>query len=182
MKILVGSENPVKINSVKDAFLKYFSDIEVLGVKVKSGVPDQPIGEQTFEGAKNRACALKEINEKEKLQADYFVGIEGGVMEQYSRWFGFGAMCIVDKTGKTGYGMSPHFELPESVMKKLLEGVELGTVMDELTETSNIKQREGAIGYFTKNKMTRQELYVPGLITALVPFLNQELFFNQEQS
>lgn len=177
MKILVGSKNPVKIDSVKEAFSKYFENIEVIGMKVDSKVSDQPINDETFEGAKNRALELKKINEKEKLEAEYFIGIEGGIIKSYSKWFAVGIMCIINKDGKMGFGASPHFELPEKIIKKLLEGIELGLVMDEITGEINIKQKGGAIGYFSKEVMKRKDLYVSGLITALIPFLNKELYF-----
>jgi len=176
-KILVGSKNPVKIESVKEAFSNFFEDIEVIGIKVDSKVSDQPINEETFDGAKNRALELKKINEEQNLGAKFFVGIEGGLIKTYSKWLSCGGMCVVDAEGRMGFGTSPHFELPEKVIKKLLEGVELGLVMDEIMGEENVKQKGGAIGFFTKNVMRRKDLYVPGLIVALVPLLNKELFF-----
>lgn len=175
-KILVGSKNPVKIISVKEAFEKYFEHVEVIGFDVNSGVSDQPVNEETFEGAKNRALELIEKDKKENLSTDYFVGIEGGIIQLYSKWFAFGCMCIADKEGKTGFGTSAHFELPKKVVDELLTGKELGDIMDSIQNKSNTKQEKGAIGYFTKGVMSRSELYVPGLITALIPFLHKELF------
>jgi inosine/xanthosine triphosphatase len=174
-KILVGSKNPVKIRSVKDAFEKYFENVEVIGINVNSKVPNQPVNEETFKGAKNRTLELIGINKEMKLNADFFVGIEGGITQIYYRWFAFGCMCIADKEGKTGFGTSAHFELPNAIVKELLNGKELGDVMDDIQNKSNTKQQHGAIGYFTNGVMNRSELYVPGLITALIPFLHQEL-------
>ena len=176
-KILVGSKNPVKISSVETAFLKYFESISVIGFDVNSKVSDQPVNEETFEGAKNRALELIEKDKKENLGANYFVGIEGGIIQVYSKWFAFGCMCIANREGKTGFGTSAHFELPKGIVDKLMNGKELGDVMDEIQNKSNTKQKHGAIGYFTNGIMSRSELYVPGLITALIPFLHQEHFF-----
>ena len=176
-KILVGSKNPVKITSVKEAFEKYFKAVEVSGLEVDSKVSDQPVNEETFEGAKNRVFDLIEKNKIENLGADYFVGIEGGIIQLYSKWFAFGCMCIANKEGKTGFGTSAHFELPKVVVDKLLNGKGLGDVMDEIQNKSNTKQKLGAIGYFTNGVMSRSELYIPGLITALIPFLHKEHFF-----
>jgi len=173
MKVLVGSRNPVKIEAAREAFSKYFNDVEVIGVNVDSGVSDQPINDETYEGARNRALKLKRLG----VKADYFVGIEGGVKKIFSRWFGFGSICVIDKNGRMSFGASPHFELPERIMEQLLNGVELGKIMDNLTGENNVKQKNGAIGFFTKNRMSRKELYVSGLITALIPFINEELFF-----
>ena len=179
MKILVGSENPVKIEAVKEAFTKYFGNVEVVGIGVESHVPAQPVNDETYIGAQSRAIHLKELNEKENLGADYFVGIEGGIAEEFEKWFAFGAMCIMNKEGEKGLGTSPHFELPVEVADKLLKGIELGDVIDELTTTENSKQHSGAIGFFTKGVMDRKELYTHGLIVAMIPFLHEKLYFTK---
>ncbi len=175
--VLVGSENPVKIEATKEAFEKYFENVRVMGIKVNSGVPDQPVNHQTFEGARNRALRLMEISKKQGIDADFFVGIEGGIIQLLSKWFAFGGMCIIDKHGKLGYGTSPLFELPDKVTEHLLNGVELGHVMDKLTGEENTKQKQGAVGIFTKGIMDRKSFYVNGLVVALIPFLNDELYF-----
>jgi inosine/xanthosine triphosphatase len=181
MKVLVGSQNPVKIEAVREAFSKYFDDVEVIGISVASKVPKQPIGDETFEGAKNRALELKRINEEKNLGAEFFVGIEGGIIKLYSKWFAFGGICVIGNKGRVGFGTSPHFELPNDIVKELLNGVELGDVMDRITGDHNTKQKSGAIGFFTKGIIDRRDLYVQGLIVALIPFVNEELFFGKMQ-
>lgn len=177
MKVLVGSKNPVKIASVEEAFSNYFKNLEVVGIEVDSGVSIQPVNDETFIGAQNRAAKLLDLNQQENLGAELFVGIEGGIAKQFERWFAFGCMCIIDKEGKVGFGMSPHFELPQSIVEKLLEGIELGDVMDEIMNQQNTKQKHGAIGYFTNGVMNRKELYIEGLKVAIVPFLHKQMFF-----
>ncbi|MCH8170701.1 MAG: inosine/xanthosine triphosphatase [Bacteroidetes bacterium] len=176
MKILVGSKNSVKIEAVKEAFEKYFHEVEVIGFSIESNVPVQPFNDETFFGAENRTLELKKINEQQNLNADYFTGIEGGISKVFSRWFAYGVVCIMDKTGKKGFGTSAHFELPEKVIKEIKNGKELGDVMDEIQNEQNTKQKKGAIGYFTNGKLTRKDLYVPGKITALIPLLHKEYF------
>ncbi len=177
MRVLVGSKNPVKIESVMEAFSKYFNDVEVSGVDVGSKVSSQPMNSETYMGAGNRALELVRVARESGIDADYFVGIEGGISEIYSRWFAFGAVCIIDRKGRIGYGASPHFELPASVTKELLDGSELGELTDKITGENNTKQKGGAIGFFTRGVMNRKDLYVHGLVVALVPFLNEKLFF-----
>ncbi|MGE5402848.1 MAG: inosine/xanthosine triphosphatase, partial [Ignavibacteriales bacterium] len=177
MLVLVGSGNPVKINAVKEAFARYFGEVETRGFATDSSVPDQPFGEDTYAGARNRALELQKIDLLEGFRADYYVGIEGGVMNYYSRWFGFGVMCVMNSAGKAGFGSSPHYELPSSVVDELHRGKELGTVMDELTGKYNTKQHKGAVGFFTNGVMDRKDLYIQGLIVAIAPFLHEELFF-----
>ena len=85
----------------------------------------------------------------------------------------------MDKKGRIGLGTSPHFELPKKVTEKLLNGIELGDVIDELISTENSKQHEGAIGFFTNGVMSRKELYMYGLIVAMIPFLHDKLYFTK---
>ncbi len=180
VKVLCGSTNPVKIAAVKEAFEKYFPAVEVQGIKAPSGVPEQPVGKETFTGARNRAFHLLEINKEKNLGADFFVGIEGGISNEYGFWFAFGGVCIVDKEGREAYGTSPQFQLPQSIVNKLLAGIELGEVMDELQNEKNTKQRHGAVGYFSKDVINRRQLYVTGVLMAIIPLLNKDLFFNDD--
>ncbi|MBN1300147.1 MAG: inosine/xanthosine triphosphatase [Melioribacteraceae bacterium] len=182
MKIIVGSENPVKLAAVKEAFQNYYNDVEVIGLKIPSGVPDQPINDETLKGAQNRAETLKEMNKTENLNADFFIGVEGGIVYQFGRWFAFGGMCLIDKFNRKSFGTSAHFELPAEVTKRLLNREELGFVMDEIMRQKNTKQKMGAIGYFTNGVMERKDLYIPGIISALVPFNHPEMYFRDEHN
>ena len=177
MKVLIGSRNPVKIEAAKEVFSEYFGQVKVTGIEVSSKVSAQPINEETFEGAKNRALELKKLNKEKNLGADFFVGIEGGITKLYSKWFTLGVGCVIDNQGRIGYGVSPYFELPENIVEQLLSGNELGEVMEKISGKDNIRQREGAIGFLSKGIMDRKNLYIHSLIVALVPFLNKDLYF-----
>ena len=178
LKVLVGSTNPVKVAAVKEVFGRYFKKITVEGIATQSGIPEQPIGDEIFTGAQNRA---QELWRKNQNKADFFVGAEGGIRKIYRRWFDFGCMCIIDEAGNMAFGTSPWFELPKSIVKRLLKGEELGPVIDSITGEKNCKQKEGAIGYFTNNVMNRKELYVAGLVVALAPFIRKKLFFEKNK-
>ncbi len=173
--VVVGSKNPVKINATQQAFSRHFPYVEVTGVSVPSGVREQPIGEETYVGARNRAQRLVE-QATDHPQASYFVGIEGGFEETHGEWFSFGCMSVLDKEGREGLGKTSHFILPPSLMKRIHEGEELGPVMDDVTGKANVKQGAGAIGILTHGMMDRTDLYVQGIITALIPHLNKELY------
>ncbi len=175
VKILVGSKNPVKINSVKQAFSHYFGDVEVEGKQVPSNVPDQPFEEQTYQGAKNRAQNLK----IEFPDYDFYVGLEAGISKTFNNYFTYGIIYILDKNGKESFGSSPQYPLPSKIMQKVLAGGELGPVMAEMFAKHDIKTTSGAVGVFTKDVVSRTDLYVPGVIMALISFLNPELFFEK---
>ncbi len=177
MRVLVGSTNPVKVEAVREAFSLYYGSVAVEGMAVETGVSEQPIGEQTFEGADNRASRLAELAKRRRLDADWFVGVEGGVIEVRARWFGVGAVAILDRNGRWGRGMTPMFELPGSLVKQLFTGEELGPLMDRLTGQTDTKKKGGAIGFLTGGVMDRRQLYVQGIVVALAPFRRPELYF-----
>jgi inosine/xanthosine triphosphatase len=181
MKVLVGSDNPIKIDAVKEAFSLHFENIDVISRAVESNVSDQPLNNETYIGARIRARKLLDLNISENLGAEFCVGIEGGIMQIFEKWFAFGCMCIVDNKNNEGFGTSAHFELPEEVTKRLINREELGDVMDDIMKQKNTKQGLGAIGFFTNGVMNRKELYVPGLIAALVPFNHREMYFNNKR-
>ncbi len=166
MKVVVGSTNPVKINATKRAF-SLLGTHEVIGMKVPSNVPDQPIGEETWKGAMERA--------KQAFQfGDIGVGIEGGIQKLYERWYAFGVVALYD--GDFYIGTSGWFELPPWIVNRLLEGTELGTIMGELSQDPNIKQKGGAIGLLTKNLLDRESLYYHGILNAFAHYLSKDLW------
>ena len=170
LRIAVGTENPVKIVAVRDVFEDLFKDeqVEVLGIPVDSAVSIQPFGEEVIVGAVNRSLKSED--------ADYGIGIEGGVFKLGDRWYNLGFVAIADKKGVIGTGTSGWFECPEPILEKLKNGEELGTVMDRLTGRKGTKRREGAVRIFTRGKVTRKEFYKHGLYMALIPFLNKKLW------
>jgi len=78
MKVLAGSRNPVKLEATKEAFSKYFDAVEVVGIGVNSKVSNQPVEDETFAGARNRAFELKRINEDRDFNAEFFVALKAG--------------------------------------------------------------------------------------------------------
>jgi len=96
MKVLVGSRNTVKLEATKEAFSIFFDSVDVEGIGVNSKVSNQPIEDETFVGARNRALALSRINEVRNSKAEFFVGIEGGIKKLFGRWFTFGVICIME--------------------------------------------------------------------------------------
>ena len=73
MRVVVGSENPVKVAAAERAVPDRF-DATVAGVAVDSGVAEQPRRRaDTITGARNRAAVALDTG------GDLGVGIEGGV-------------------------------------------------------------------------------------------------------
>ena len=174
MKIAVGSKNPAKIKAVQFAFEQVFpnAEIHVEGVSVGSDVPDQPMHvEETLTGARNRATKAIAA-----LQADYGIGLEGGLEEIKGHWFTSGWIVIVDKDGREGIGSSIRMELPERVMQYIRQGVELGKATDALFHTVNAKHSQGYFGLMKDDAVTRDKAYSDAVLSALSRFIHPEVF------
>lgn len=175
IRVIVGSTNPVKVNSAKNAFSAIFPDhtIQCEGFSAPSGVADQPMTEsETRLGAQNRVHYCAEQHAK---TTDYFVAMEGGVDQFEEGAATFAYVAIIDvKHSKLMTGRSANLPLPSKVFKRLVDGEELGLVMDDLFNTSNIRQKGGAIGLLTNHNATRESIYTQALILAIAPALHPE--------
>ena len=169
--VAVGSMNPVKIGAVRTMIERIAPHATVQGIAVPSGVSDQPWGDdETIRGAITRARAARE-----SLDADWGVGIEGGVIDAGN---GVVRSCawaaVVGRDGREGVGGSLSLELPAHVGALVRNGMELGHAMDSVTGEQNVKQGAGAVGILTGGLVTRQGAYETLVAYALVPFLNPE--------
>ena len=175
IKIVVASQNPVKINTTEIGFAKMFPDeiFEVRGVSTTSGVSDQPMGdEETFQGAINRV----ENASKLSPNVDYWVGIEGGLKETKGEMEAFAWVVIRSKEGKEGKGKTGTFILPQEIVELIKQGKELGEADDIVFGRTNSKQANGAVGILTGDVLTRTIFYKSAVILALIPFRNPKLY------
>ncbi|MCA9397312.1 inosine/xanthosine triphosphatase [candidate division WWE3 bacterium] len=174
-KVIVASKNPVKIAATENGFNKAFpsESFEFEGVSVESGVSEQPMSEEeTLRGAVNRAENAKKL----EPEADFWVGIEGGLEEIDEEMEAFAWMVVISKDGKMGKGRSGSFFLPRKVTELIREGKELGEADDIVFNRENSKQKSGSVGILTNDIITRATYYEPAIIFALVPFINPELY------
>ena len=184
-KIVVGSSNPVKVDAVAQGFMAMFPEVqfEVIGTSVPSGVSDQPFSDaETLQGAVNRAQnALSGIPE-----ADYWVGIEGGIEDDKKEMCGFAWVVIhgFSPFGTTLVGQSRTgtFQLPPEVASLVRQGVELGTADDIVFKRHNSKQGNGAVGILTQDVIDRTSYYSHAVALALIPFLNPDLYTSLPES
>ena len=74
--VRVGTENPPKLSAVRAALAAYVDTVDVQGVAVASGVPDQPVGfVEIVRGARTRARAALASG-----SCDLAAGIEDGLV------------------------------------------------------------------------------------------------------
>lgn len=175
-KVIIASKNPVKIEATKRAFLQVFEAYEFTfqGVDVSSGVSHQPItDEETLAGAKNRVQEAKQL----VSDADFWVGVEGGVEDIEGELHQFSWTMIEGKDGKIGKGRSATYIAPPIYRKMVVvEGIGVGEVGDVVFNLKNSKQGLGASGLLTKGVIDRVELDRHGTIFALVPWIKPDLY------
>ncbi|HEY7413997.1 MAG TPA: inosine/xanthosine triphosphatase [Ktedonobacteraceae bacterium] len=178
MRVIVASTNPVKIAATRQAFQAVFGfeSVEYHGVTVPSGVSEQPFSDsETLRGALNRTQAAYDSEHN----ADYWVGIEGGVEPMGNEMTAF-AWVVVRSRALIGKGKSGTFFLPESVAQLVNVGVELGIADDRVFGLTNSKQNGGSVGYLTHGVIDRTELYKHATVLALIPFKNIPLYVSME--
>jgi inosine/xanthosine triphosphatase len=172
--VVVASKNPVKIQAVKQGFEAMFpGQIFVCqGISAPSGVKDQPESDiEALQGAFNRARAVTQ----KAPDADYWVGVEGGIEEQAGEMAAF-AWVVIIAGNKIGKARTAAFYLPPPVIELIHQGVELGEADDIVFGRSNSKQENGAVGLLTGNAIDRTGLYRQAVVLALAPFKNPDLY------
>lgn len=174
MKILMATKNPGKIQGAKEAFEKYFNNVEIEGISVESNVSNQPFNEEIFEGAKNRVKNLKEYAKENNIQADFYIASEAGIQNLLSEeWIDINAVVIEDKNGFQSVGMSQGFQIPNKYIKDIKE-TELGQVMDKIFSKNELGKGKGGISLLTHGDTTRVDLTRNAFIMALTPHINGE--------
>ena len=171
MHIVVASRNPVKVDATKRAFNELFPDasLDVGSVEVESGVSDQPVSdEETRRGARTRAINAS----KAEPDADFWVGMEGGIEVIDDQLMAFAWMVVLGHSESISEARSVTLPLPPAVRELVESGLELGDANDKVFATSNSKQGGGAYGLLTNGLYTRESVYCQTLIIALTPFVN----------
>jgi len=175
-KVIIASQNPVKIEAAKVGFGKMFPDqkFSFHGESVSSDISDQPMtDEETLTGANNR---VKNVVQKIP-DADYWVGIEGGLQRQeQGQMEVFAWIVIRSKNGKIGRSKTGTFFLPKRIVRLIEQEKELGEADDIVFRQTNSKQKSGAVGILTGDMITRSKYYSEAVILALIPFKNPDLY------
>jgi inosine/xanthosine triphosphatase len=175
MRVIVASKNPVKLGSSDKAFNRIFpkEQIEFITVETDSGVSEQPLKiEEARQGAINRAKNASQPD------ADYSVGIEGGLSfyeeEGEERGFEISWACVYDcKTGEWDIGSAPGFPVFRHVLKHVHEGKALSEAMEAEYGITNIGQQQGYIGWLTDNRITRESSNIDAVDLALSSLLKE---------
>ena len=175
MKILIGTKNPGKIEGARQAFERYFENVEIEGITVNSYVGDQPVNEEILQGARNRINSLKEYARDNKIEADFYVASEAGITNLLGEWIDINCVVIEDNEGLQSVGTSQGFPIPDKYIKEIRE-TELGKVMDKIFCGKELGKGKGGISFLTKDEVSRIDLTRNGFIMALTKHINGDVW------
>ena len=175
MKILMGTKNPGKIEGAKQAFEKYFENVEVEGISVSSEVGDQPVNEEILLGAKNRVKNLKKYAKENNIEADFFIASEAGITNSIGDWIDINAVVVESKDGLQSIGTSQGFPIPEKYVDEI-RATELGKVMDKIFNKEGLGKGKGGISFLTHDEISRIDLTKNAFIMALVTHINGDIW------
>src|SRR3989344_5657158 len=132
MKFVIGSASNRKIEVAKKVINSLFGEgIEFDNFGAVSSVPDTPYDKQTFDGAKNRALDTK----TNKPGADYYVGLESGLIERYGHIYEEAWAAVVAGSEEEFYGYSSGLKVPDYILKKMddlkMEHCDVMTILEK---------------------------------------------------
>ena len=156
-------------------------DANVVARSVKTNAPPMPLTDwELMSGARQRALAVKQTLIGQKLEADLYVGLEGGFhsISLAGEWHTFlrGWAYVTD--GERGsFGASPSIIVPEVLVHEVVDGGrELAEVIDETAGEHDVRSRQGAWGVLSRDLLTRSMSFEAALIAAFAPFYNSALY------
>lgn len=173
--IAVASDNPVKIQAALLGFQRVFpaAQFDVTGVATASGVSDQPMSDdETLTGARQRARNVRARVD----DADYWVGIEGGVQPHGDALEAFAWVVVLGRE-RSGHARTASFTLPNEVAALIHQDAELGHADDQVFGREDSKRSNGSVGLLTHDVIDRTEYYAHAVVLALIPFLWPALTF-----
>jgi inosine/xanthosine triphosphatase len=186
-RIALGSDRAAKIMAVRASIARVaeidsgWRDANVVARSVKTDAPAMPLNDwELMSGARQRALAVREILIEQRLDADLYVGLEGGFhsISVEGEWHTFlrGWAFVTD--GERGsFGMSPSIGVPEAIVKDVIQGKrELGIVIDDVAGVRDVRSKQGAWGVLSRDLLTRSMSFEAALIAAFAPFYNPALY------
>src|SRR5215212_9962666 len=186
--IALGSDRAAKIMALRASVARIaaidpdWANVNVVARRVETSAPAMPLTDwQLMEGARERALAVRDSLNSRRLEADIYVGLEGGFhsISIGGEWHTFlrGWAYATDGEDKAAFGAAPSISVPPEIVKRVVQGrSELGAVIDEVTGGRDIRSKQGAWGVLSRDLVTRSMSFELALIAAFAPFYNPKLY------
>ncbi len=166
MKILIGTMNPGKIQGAKEALEAFFPEVEIEGYKAASDVRDQPVNEETLEGARNRVNNTIKYALENEIDADLYLGIESGIVELYDTWYIMNIAVVKDRDGYESVGIGPALPVPRKYADEIIQ-TDFGSVMTKIFEKGDLGKGVGGVNSLTNDSISRIQITKDAFVMAL---------------
>jgi len=188
MRIAIGTLREPKIEAVKEAVEVFRSQlvsgdetIEYLAYDAGGSAPRMPLSvKELMDGALGRTESLILQLKKEKNEADFYVGMEGGfhVIQDRGRRSAFlQSWAYVTDSHRGYFGSSGNILVPSKIANAVIDrGIELGIAIDRFAKDTDIRSKQGTWGVLTRDILTRKHSFVIALIAAFAPFYNKKAY------
>jgi len=158
-----------------------WTEASVVARPVTTNIPAMPLNDwQLMQGARERALAVQDSLRSRRMEADIYVGLEGGFhsISIEAEWHTFLRGWAYATNGKKGsFGSAPSISVPPGIVRNVIEGRrELGLVIDEVAGSRDVRSRQGAWGVLSRDLITRSLSFELALIAAFAPFYNAALY------
>jgi inosine/xanthosine triphosphatase len=185
--IALGSDRAAKIMAVRASVARVaaidpeWADVNVVARRVETNAPAMPLTDwQLMEGARERALAVRDSLRSRRLEADIYVGLEGGFhsISIGGEWHTFLRGWAYATNGeRSAFGAAPSISVPPEIVKNVVQGRrELGVVIDEVTGARDVRSKQGAWGVLSRDLVTRSMSFELALIAAFAPFYNPKFY------
>lgn len=181
-RIAVGSTSPIKLRAVRMALSTLgWSEIEVQGCDVESGVPAQPVGPaETFTGALNRARRTLDAVHTTAIG----IGVENGLVFMYGQWFDIPFVVVQHRSiEKPFIAQGTGFPIPKWLAEKAVDGkCELGTAVQELAKSYagvDYLHEKDPMWFFSDGGIKRQDILSTTIQCALMPMIRHKRYAHQ---
>ncbi|WP_457559116.1 inosine/xanthosine triphosphatase [Candidatus Harpocratesius sp.] len=203
----VGTANVLKKEAVERVFTHVFpiSYVKIVSHHVETEIPAQPIGfQELYSGALKRAQKIrnwchsfnnstdsnnnsskfpdKSLFFQDTPHFSFFIGIEAGLVAYPSipsSYLAYSLCVIINENNQVSIGTSPGWIYPSSIIKAIINDrkLELAELMTQISGDPKIRNKGGAVGYFSHSFVNRIDLAEWGVKMALIPFLSTEHYF-----
>lgn len=158
-----------------------WANANVVARRVEISAPAMPLTDwQLMEGARERALAVRDSLHSRRLEADIYVGLEGGFhsISIGGEWHTFLRGWAYATDGESGaFGAAPSISVPAEIVKNVVQGRrELGVVIDEVSGGRDVRSKQGAWGVLSRDLVTRSMSFELALIAAFAPFYNSKFY------
>lgn len=185
--IALGSDRAAKIMAVRASVARVatmdpdWANVNVVARRVEINAPAMPLTDwQLMEGARERALAVRDSLHSRRLEADIYVGLEGGFhsISIGGEWHTFLRGWAYATDGERGaFGGAPSISVPPDIVKSVVQGRrELGIVIDEVSGGRDVRSKQGAWGVLSRDLVTRSMSFEVALIAAFAPFYNPKFY------